>query len=119
MTNQTQLQVIASVQDAIAVSQFAPRAVPRRILMCRPTYFEVKDAKNEFMSGNIGGVDKSKAQSQWSELKKAFENCGFPVELIEPGADLEDMVFTANQVLPALDEFGKPLVVLGRMTYES
>ncbi len=113
------MQAIASVEDAIAFSQIAPRAVPHRILMCHPTYFEVKDAKNEFMSGNIGGVDKSKALSQWNQLKDTFESCGFPVELIEPGADLEDMVFTANQVLPALDKHGKPLVVLGRMTYES
>lgn len=119
MTNQTKMQAIASLEDAIAFSRIAPRAVPHRILMCHPTYFEVKDAKNEFMSGNIGGVDKSKALSQWNQLKNTFENCGFPVELIEPGADLEDMVFTANQVLPALDQHGKPLVVLGRMTYES
>lgn len=119
MTNQTKMQVIASVEDAIAFSQVAPRAVPRRILMCHPAYFEVKDAKNEFMSGNIGGVDKTKALSQWNDLKNTFEKCGFPVELIEPAADLEDMVFTANQVLPALDRHGKPLVVLGRMTYES
>ncbi|CAN5546233.1 arginine deiminase-related protein [soil metagenome] len=119
MANQIQIKVIASVEDAIAFSQIAPRAVARRILMCDPTYFEVKDAKNEFMLGNIGGVDKSKALSQWHDLKKNFEACGFPVELIEPGADLEDMVFTANQVLPALDDHGKPLVVLGRMTYES
>lgn len=113
------MQVIASVEDAIAFSQIAPRAVPRRILMCHPTYFEVKDAKNEFMSSNIGGVDRTLALSQWNALKEAFAACGFPVELIEPGAELEDMVFTANQVLPALDEHDKPVVVLGRMTYDS
>jgi|694.fasta_scaffold140341_2 N-dimethylarginine dimethylaminohydrolase len=119
MTNQTKVQVIASVKDALAFSQLSPRAVPERILMCPPEFFEVKDAKNEFMSGNIGGVDKDKARKQWNALKETFESCGFPVELIEPGQNLEDMVFTANQVLPALSENGKPLVVLGRMTYES
>lgn len=119
MTNQTQLQAIASVKDAIAFSQLAPRAMPRRILMCPPTYFEVKDAKNEFMSGNIGGVDKDAAVFQWSDLKNTFDQCGFKVDVIEPGEGLEDMVFTANQVLPALDENDKPQVVLGRMAYES
>ncbi|MBS2003772.1 MAG: amidinotransferase [Cyanobacteria bacterium SZAS LIN-5] len=119
MTNNTQLQAIASLSEAVAFSQVAPRAVPRRILMCPPTYFDVKDAKNEFMSGNIGAVDTGKAQAQWSELKSTFEKCGFPVELIEPGVDLEDMVFTANQVLPALDVDAHPVVVLGRMAYQS
>jgi N-dimethylarginine dimethylaminohydrolase len=119
MTKQSHLEAIASVKDAIAFVDLAPRAVPTKILMCRPSYFEVKDAKNEFMSTNIGGVDKLKAQAQWDGLKQAFESCGFEVKLIEPGKDLEDMVFTANQVLPTLDSSGHALVVLGRMTHDS
>ncbi len=119
MTSQIQFKAIASVTDAVAFCDLAPRAVPSKILMCRPTYFDVRDAKNEFMANNIGGVDKAKAQQQWEELKETFGRCGFPVELIEPGQGLEDMVFTANQVLPALDRSEQPLVVLSHMTHES
>lgn len=119
MTSQVEIKAIASLSDAVALSHLAPRAVRRKMLMCPPTYFEVKDAKNEFMSGNIGGVDRDKAREQWHALKATFEKCGFSVELIEPGAGLEDMVFTANQVLPALDADNHPAVILARMAYES
>jgi N-dimethylarginine dimethylaminohydrolase len=119
MTSQIQFKAIASVEDAVAFGDLAPLAVPDKILMCPPAFFEVRDAKNEFMSKNIGSIDKAKAQRQWEELKATFERCGFPVELIEPGQGLEDMVFTANQVLPTLDDNEQPLVVLSHMAHEA
>jgi N-dimethylarginine dimethylaminohydrolase len=87
--------------------------------MCAPTYFEVKDVKNAFMEGNLGKVNFQLAQQQWQELKVAFEKLGKMVCIIEPVVGLEDMVFTANQVLPGLDNESKPYVLLSHMRHES
>lgn len=95
------------------------RREPSRILMCPPDYFEIKDVKNAFMQGNIGTLDKALAVAQWDVLKTTFEQLGRPVVTIEPAPDLEDMVFSANQVLPGLDEDGTPYVVISRMRYPS
>lgn len=117
MTPEIRFKTITSLQDVVPHASLAPRVVPRRVLMCPPTYFEVKDANNAFMADNIGGVDWDKAQQQWSKLKETIENCGFPVEIIEPIAGFEDMVFTANQVLPFAKFGGEPSVIVGQMAF--
>lgn len=64
------------------------------VLLCPPTYFEVRDRKNPYMRAP---VDIGKAQRQWQEFRSALERTGIKVEVIAPIPDLEDMVFAANQ----------------------
>ena len=78
--------------------------------MCKPEYFDVNYTGNEFMKDNIG-----KAMEEWESLKKIYEELGFQTVLIEPGKDLVDMVFTANQSLPFIDKSGKKSVILSKM----
>ena len=83
--------------------------------MCKPEYFDVNYTGNEFMKDNIGKTDKLKAMEEWESLKKIYEELGFQTVLIEPGKDLVDMVFTANQSLPFIDKSGKKSVILSKM----
>lgn len=92
--------------------------LPDKILMCRPDYFEVNYSGNEFMKDNIGATDKVKALNQWTELRNIYENLGFEVVLINPVKDLVDMVFTANQSLPFINNKGKKSVILSKMKNE-
>jgi N-dimethylarginine dimethylaminohydrolase len=67
-----------------------------RVLLCPPTYFEVKDVKNLHMTG--AAVDHAKACQQWEAMRVALQSAGVEVQTIDPVKDLEDMVFAANQV---------------------
>lgn len=91
---------------------------PNKILMCPPDYFDVNYEGNEFMTGNINNVNKSAAKKQWTDLKHAYESINVKVDLIEPGKDLVDMVFTANQSLPFIDKSGNKKVILSKMKNE-
>lgn len=114
-------KVIISIDQAkdLDLNNVPIRMEPQRILMCPPNYFEIKEEINPFMKGQIGRTDFQKAKSQWAELKSTFENLGKQVIIIDPIADLEDMVFTANQVLPGVDIHGNHYVVLSRMFSKS
>ncbi len=108
------------VDSANAVSEytlddFPKRLEPGNVLMCPPTYFTVKTVQNPFMEGMVGAVDTERAKQQWDVLKETYKSLGCEVKTIEPVEDLEDMVFAANQVLPGLDENGRPFVILGEM----
>jgi N-dimethylarginine dimethylaminohydrolase len=70
-------------------------SMPRRVLLCPPTYFEVRDRKNPYMREPI---DRLKAQRQWEALCDSLRQAGLEVETIAPVKNLEDMVFAANQV---------------------
>jgi N-dimethylarginine dimethylaminohydrolase len=102
-----------------SLSQIPTRPEPNAVLMCEPTFFEVKDTKNPFMAANVGATVQSLAAEQWEQLKRTFENLGHPVKVIQAAPEVEDMVFAANQVLPGIDDEGKPLVVLSEMLHES
>lgn len=91
---------------------------PNKILMCSPDFFEVNYEGNEFMKGNLNKVDKEKAMNQWNRLRNTYEKLGFEVVLIQPGDGLVDMVFTANQSLPFIDDYGKKNVILSKMKNE-
>ncbi len=88
---------------------------PKKILMCRPEYFEVNYTGNEFMKDNIDKVDQVKALNEWENLKTTYINLGFEIELIPPVKGLVDMVFTANQSLPFLSSNGIRTVILSKM----
>ena len=95
------------------------RKIPNAILMCKPTYFEVKDVKNPFMKGHLEGVDKELATKQWQDLKEKLEKTEIKVSTISGVKNLEDMVFTANQVLVGVSNEGTKYVLPGRMKHES
>jgi N-dimethylarginine dimethylaminohydrolase len=77
-----------------------------RALFCPPTYFEIRDVKNPFMRG-AEPVDAAKAQAQWKEVRRAFEEAGVATEVIPAVPDLEDMVFANNQVFVGQTEKGE------------
>jgi len=91
---------------------------PNRVLLCPPTYFDVVDAKNPYMSGNAP-VDRERALCQWQALRSALEQSGCVVETIDPVPGLEDMVFAANQVFVGWHESVGKFIVPSRMLYAS
>src|SRR5215813_1175449 len=90
--------------------------MPSRVLLCPPTYFEVRDRKNPYMRLS---VDLTKAQQQWDALCQAFRSAGLELEFIKPVKDLEDMVFAANQVFVGSHEKLGNFVIPSEMRYPS
>ncbi|MFH8470691.1 dimethylargininase [Streptomyces sp. NPDC017991] len=71
------------------------QASPRRYLMCRPTYFGVTYSINPWMEPDKPS-SADVALDQWKHLHDTFAALGHDVQVIEPVADLPDMVFAAN-----------------------
>jgi N-dimethylarginine dimethylaminohydrolase len=90
----------------------------RRVLMCPPEYFTVRDVKNPFMASGEP-VDLDLAKRQWGDLADAFGTAGVTVEKIDPVDDLEDMTFAANQVFAGVDSSGSRFIVPSGMRYPS
>ncbi len=67
----------------------------KTFLMCEPKYFEVRYEINPWMKGKQGTVDRALARRQWEALHDALAQRA-SIRLIDPVADLPDMVFTAN-----------------------
>jgi len=92
------------------------KPMPKTVLMCPPTFFDVREAKNPYMGSPI---DHAKAQQQWNHLRQALEDSGLKLEIIDPVEGLDDMVFTANQMFVGHhDQIGK-FIVPSRMRYPS
>jgi N-dimethylarginine dimethylaminohydrolase len=70
-------------------------AIPRRYLMCRPTYFAIEYQINPWMDPAVP-VDTALAIDQWTRLRDVYVDLGHTVERIEPIRGLPDMVFAAN-----------------------
>jgi arginine dihydrolase len=90
--------------------------MPSRVLLCPPTYFEVRDRKNPYMRLP---VDRAKAQAQWEALCQALRFAALELEFITPVKDLEDMVFAANQVFVGYHETVGKFIVPSEMRYPS
>jgi N-dimethylarginine dimethylaminohydrolase len=90
----------------------------KNVLMCSPTYFTVRDVKNPFMNPATA-VDPERAECQWQALRAAFASLGLATHVVEPIADLEDMVFTANQVFVGSGRLHARFVVPSRMRHAS
>jgi N-dimethylarginine dimethylaminohydrolase len=88
----------------------------KTVLMCPPTFFDVREAKNPHMGQ---AIDHKKAQQQWDGLRRSLEESGLTVELIDPVKDLEDMVFAANQVFVGQARNGEKFIVPSHMRYPS
>lgn len=67
----------------------------KKLLMCKPGYFNVSYVINPWMNTNIGRVNQPLAIKQWQTLFDILTNMA-EINLIEPVAGLPDMVFTAN-----------------------
>jgi N-dimethylarginine dimethylaminohydrolase len=67
----------------------------RHYLMCPPTYFDVTYSINPWMDPSRR-VDRALAVRQWSGLVDAYRSTGHRVDLLEPLANLPDMVYAAN-----------------------
>jgi len=91
---------------------------PSRVLMVKPTYYDVEYVINPHMKGFIGGVDKMQAQNEWEHLADGFEELGIKVITGDGVRDLPDMVFCANQCLPYIDEKGNLKALMGSMHSE-
>lgn len=84
--------------------------------MCRPTFFDVREAKNPHMGVPI---DRVLAEHQWENLRNAMTEAGLKVELIDPVKELDDMVFSANQVFVGEHKDRGKFIVPSRMRYAS
>ena len=92
---------------------------PGRLLVTSPGHFEVEYVINPHMAGHIGDVDQDRAWTQWKSVRQAFVDCGLEVADVSGVDGLPDMVFCANQTLPAIrPDTGHREVVLSRMYAE-
>jgi N-dimethylarginine dimethylaminohydrolase len=100
------------------------RTEPRKVLLCTPDYFDVKDVRNVHMHGNKGNVNPEKAAQQWDNIRNIyldFKNKGFldEVHVIDGVEDCEDMVFCANQSFPWVMWNSDKIVIMSRMKHVS
>lgn len=99
----------------MSLDAFPPLPRPGRVLMTTPDHFRVDYVINPHMEGHVGTVDVARARDQWDALKAAYERLGVPVSVVDGAAGQPDMVFCANQTLPALDAQGARVAVMSRM----
>lgn len=97
------------------ISNLPAMPVPDRVLMVKPTYFDVEYVINPHMKGQIGDVDKIQAQNEWEHLVDGFKELSLDVQILEGEKGLPDMVFCANQSLPFCDKDGNKKIVMGMM----
>ncbi|MEX2402065.1 MAG: arginine deiminase-related protein [Rhodothermales bacterium] len=109
--------VVSSCSELAFSATDQPR-VPRpgNVLMTTPAYFDVQYVINPHMVGHIGDVDGAAAQRQWLRLRRAYDDLGFAVHVLDGVEGLSDMVFCANQTLPVPARGSHaPRVVMSRM----
>ncbi len=97
------------------LSDLRTMPAPRKVLLVKPTHFDVEYVINPHMKGNIGGVDKMAAQDEWDHLKNGYEELGLQTHIIDGARGFPDMVFCANQSLPFIDEDGTKKVLMSVM----
>ncbi len=67
----------------------------RSLLMCEPTYFDVRYSINPWMDPSRP-TSTMTGLSQWKNLHDTLVELGHEVHLVQPEPDLPDMVFAAN-----------------------
>lgn len=68
-----------------------------RVLMCRPTHFDVEYIINPHMVP--GSVDRGRAMRQWQNLVAALRGLKVKVDIIDQRPDVPDMVFATDQAI--------------------
>lgn len=70
--------------------------MPKRILMCPPTYFDIEYEINVWMKQTEQPTDQTASQ-QWERLRQIYaDKLGWEIETIEPVKGLPDMVFATD-----------------------
>ncbi|MFJ7277127.1 dimethylargininase [Kitasatospora sp. NPDC098663] len=69
--------------------------VPKRLLMCPPSHFDVNYSINPWMVPEKP-TSRDLAVAQWEQLRDLYVELGHTVEVIAPEPGLPDMVFAAN-----------------------
>ena len=67
----------------------------RHVLMCEPVHFRIEYEINPWMR-RANQVRGERAIEQWRGLRRALDELGVRVELVEQAPDVPDMTFTAN-----------------------
>lgn len=106
------------------IQNISNRLEPRKVLICPPKFYDIKEAKNVHMNNNIGKINKTLANTQWNKLHAAYlrlkeKKVIDEVMIIEPLEGLEDMVFCANQTFPWVTEKQHKVVIMSKMKYAS
>ena len=66
-----------------------------RLLLCEPRFYGVEYVINPWMEGNVGRVDRARADAQWRRLRDELA-ARVPLAFVEPASHLHDMPFVAN-----------------------
>ncbi len=74
------------------------------VLMCEPVHFRIEYEINPWMR-RANQVRGPAALEQWRGLRRALEELGVRVELVEQAPDVPDMTFTANAGVVSGDRF--------------
>jgi len=78
--------------------------MPKKILMCPPTYFDIEYEINVWMHQDDQPSEET-AQQQWDKLHDIYtKQLGWEVELIDPVPHLPDMVFATDCCLKVGDK---------------
>lgn len=102
-------------QIDFTVKELPAMPAPSKVLMVKPSYFDVEYVINPHMNNQIGEVDSMQAMNEWNYLYDAFVELGFDVHTLPGEEGLPDMVFCANQSLPFVDDEGNKKAVLSIM----
>ena len=109
-------KVISNISELdFDLSDLRVLPAPKKVLLVKPTHFDVEYVINPHMKGNIGGIDKIAAMNEWEHLKNAYDELGLQTQVIEGEKGFPDMVFCANQSLPFIDEDGNKKVLMSVM----
>ena len=101
-----------------AIEDLPAMPAPSKILMVKPSHYDVEYVINPHMTNQIGEVDRIQALNEWNYLLDGYRELGFDVEAIPGEKGLPDMVFCANQSLPFIDEDGSKKAVMSIMHTE-
>lgn len=98
-----------------------PREEPNAVLLVDPSWFQVVDRKNPYMTG---AINADAAREQWDALYDIYrrlqeDGVVDTVQVLAGVEDLEDMVFCANQSLPWKDDNGRHHVMMSNMRHAS
>lgn len=104
------------------VHQIADRQDPRKVVMCTPEYYDVKDVKNVYM--NNKAVNPLVVKRQWLKLKDEYlrlkdRKLIDDLLFIRGVPECEDMVFVINQSFPWQYATGEKVAVMSKMKHSS
>jgi len=78
--------------------------MPKKILMCPPTYFDIEYEINVWMHQDDQPSEET-AQQQWDKLHDIYvKQLGWEIELVDPVKGLPDMVFATDCCLKIGDK---------------